>query len=138
MAPDFDVATIDDSQLSLVQLKGRRPLYLKFWLSTCPQCIVEMPHFVHTHEQYGDSIEVVAVNLAIDETMQAVNKAMSDHGLEMPVVFDESREMQSKFDVFGTPTHIVIDAQGRIIHVGHAADGALDAALKSVQREAHQ
>lgn len=105
-APDFDVATIDDARISLAALKGRKPVYLKFWLSTCPQCIAEMPHFVHSYDQYGDDMAFVAVNLAMDETMQTLEQAISDHGLGMPIVFDESREMQSKFGVYGTPTHI--------------------------------
>ena len=81
-------------------------------------------------------IEVVAINLAIDETMQSLNKALSDYGLEMPVVFDESGEMQSKFGVYGTPTHVVIDIHGRIVHFGNTADRALDAALECVHEKA--
>ena len=38
-APDFDVVAIDESRISLADMKGRKPVYLKFWLSTCPQCI---------------------------------------------------------------------------------------------------
>ena len=133
-APDFDVAAIDDSRVSLAELKGEKPVYLKFWLSTCPQCIAEMPHFVHNYEQYGDDLEFVAVNLAMDETMQTLEQALSDHGLEMAVVFDESREMQTKFEVYGTPTHIVIDTHGRIVHVSNVADEELDAVLDDVSQ----
>ncbi|MGI9224712.1 MAG: TlpA family protein disulfide reductase [Woeseiaceae bacterium] len=133
-APNFNVATIDNARVSLAELKGQKPLYLKFWLSSCPQCIAEMPHFVHSYEQYGDGIEIVAVNLAMDETMQTLEQALADHGLEMPVVFDESREMQTIFEVYGTPTHVVIDKHGRIVHVSNAADEALDAALDCVSR----
>ena len=135
-APDFDVAAVDDSRVSLAALKGDKPLYLKFWLSTCPQCIAEMPHFVHSFEQYGDRMEFVAVNLAMDETMQSVERAMSDHGLDMPVVFDESREMQTKFGVYGTPTHVVIDRNGRIVHRSNIADAELDTAIDCVSRDA--
>jgi len=136
-APDFDVATIDDSRVSLEELKVEKPVYLKFWLSTCPQCIAEMPHFVHTYEQYGNDIAFVAVNLAMDETMQTLKQALSDHGLEMAVVFDESRKMQTMFEVYGTPTHIVIDRHGRIVHVSNIADGELDMALDRVLSQAH-
>jgi peroxiredoxin len=136
-APDFDVATIDDSRVSLAELKGEKPVYLKFWLSTCPQCIAEMPHFVHSFEQHGDDMEFVAVNLAMDETMQSLEQALSEHRLEMAVVFDESREMQTIFEVYGTPTHIVIDTHGRIVHVSNVADEELDVALKRVLSQAH-
>jgi peroxiredoxin len=136
-APDFDVATFDDSRVSLAELKGEKPVYLKFWLSTCPQCIAEMPHFVHSFEQYGDEMEFVAVNLAMDQTVQTLEQALSDHGLEMAVVFDESRKMQTLFEVYGTPTHIVIDRHGRIVHVSNIADEELDMALDRVLSQAH-
>jgi peroxiredoxin len=133
-APDFDVTTIENTQISFAELKGKKPVYLKFWLSWCPTCIAEMPHFVHAYEQFGDGIEVIAVNLAIEEDMQTLRKTISDFGLEMPLVFDESGEMQSRFGVFGTPTHVVINVHGDIIHFGNAANQELDAALDCVYR----
>ncbi len=130
VAPDFAITTIDDVHIALQDLKGEKPVYLKFWLSTCPQCLAEMPHFVHTYEKYGDKLQIIAVNLAVDgDTPEVVRYAMREHGLEMPVVVDESGDMQSKFGVFGTPTHIVIDREGRIVHSGYKADDALDATL---------
>lgn len=136
-APNFDVTAIDDSRISLAELKGQKPVYLKFWLSTCPLCIAEMPHFVHSYEQHRDRMEFVAVNLAMDETMETLEQALSDHKLEMPVVFDESREMQTIFEVYGTPTHIVIDTHGRIVHVSNVANEELDAALANVLGNTH-
>lgn len=134
-APDFDVETIDSSRISFAELKGSKPLYLKFWLSSCPQCIAEMPHLVHSYEKYGDGIEIVAVNLAMDETMQTLKRTQSDFHLEMPIVFDDDGEMQRKFGVYGTPTHVVIDIDGRIVHFGNAANQELDAALDCVYRD---
>jgi peroxiredoxin len=130
-APDFEVLTIDNERIALEDLRGERPVYLKFWLSTCPQCLAEMPHFVHTYEKFGNELQVIAVNLAMDgDSPEVVRQAMAEHGLEMPVVVDESRDMQSMFDVFGTPTHIVIDREGYIVHTGYKADETLDATLE--------
>lgn len=130
VAPEFETVTIDDERIALQDLKGEKPVYLKFWLSTCPQCIAEMPHFVHAYEQYGDELQFVAVNLAMDgDTPNIVRRAMVEHGLEMPVVVDESSHMQSAFGIFGTPTHIVIDRQGRIVYSSNRADDELDATL---------
>lgn len=129
-APEFTTKTIDDQEIALADLRGEKPVYLKFWLSTCPQCIEEMPHFVHTYEQYGDSFQFIAVNLATDgDTTDIVRRAMLEHGLEMPMVFDDSGDLGTKFGVFGTPTHILIDQNGRIVHTSNAANEELDAKL---------
>ena len=130
IAPEFATVTIDDQRIALADLRGEKPVYLKFWLSTCPQCIAEMPHFVHTFDQYGESFQFIAVNLAMDgDTPEVVRHSMTEHGLEMPVVVDESGEMGSAFGVYGTPTHIVIDTDGRIVHSSNMADEALDETL---------
>ena len=67
--------------------------------------------------------------------MQTLEQAMSTHGLDMPVVFDESREMQTKFGVYGTPTHIVIDRNGRVVHRSNIANDKLDTAIDCVSRD---
>ena len=135
VAPQFDAASIDDEQLTLTELNGAGAVYLKFWLSTCPNCIAEMPHFAHNHEQYGDEIKFVAVNLATDgETQQIVRDAAEKYGLAMAHVFDEGGDLRRSFDVFATPTHVIIDRKGRIVHRSNVADEDLDKVLDDLYR----
>ncbi len=113
-------------------IKGdAKPMYLKFWATWCAACIAEMPHFVDAHERFGANIEFVAINVAINDSPERIERARSEYNLEMPIVFDQSGELWSKFDIFGTPTHVVIDASGEITYIGHAAGEALDQALES-------
>jgi peroxiredoxin len=132
-APFFEAVTIDNERIVSRELKGKRPLYIKFWLSSCPTCLAEMPHLVHTYEQYGDGVQFIAINLGVDgDTPEVVARTAADYGLDMPITVDESGEIQAQFGVFGTPTHIVVDRDGRIVHSGHKADEKLDAALDCV------
>ena len=130
VAPEISAMTIDNVRIALSDPASDRPVYLKFWLSTCPQCIAEMPHFVHTYELYGDDFQFVAVNLGLDgDTPEVVRSLMAEYELEMPMVVDDSGELRRVFGVGGTPTHVVIDRDGRIVHSGNAADDALDETL---------
>lgn len=134
-APFFEAVTIDNERIVSRELQGKVPLYIKFWLSTCPTCLAEMPHLVHSYEEYGDGMQLIAISLGVDgDTPAVVAQTASDYGLQMPVVVDESGEIQELFGVFGTPTHIVIDHDGRIVHTGYKADGTLNAALDCVYR----
>lgn len=132
-APDFEVVTLDQERIALSELRGNKPVYIKFWLTTCPQCIAEMPHFKETHERSGDEVQLIAINLGVDgDTPDVVRAAMAELGLEMPGVVDGQGHLQSKFGVIGTPTHVVIDVDGRVRHFGHKANEELDAVLAAI------
>ena len=133
-SPDFDVITLDTENISSAALKGDKPVYLKFWLTTCPQCMAEMPHFKEAHAHYGDDVQFIAVNLGVDgDTQDVVRDAMAELELGMPGVVDEEGHLQSAFGVVGTPTHVVIDRDGRVRHLGHKADEQLDEMLAEVR-----
>ncbi len=128
-SPQFDITSIDGQHIVSSELIERKAVYLKFWATWCVDCIEEMPHFVEAYQQYGDRIEFVAVNVAVNDTLERIGDTKTTHGIEMPIVFDDSGEMWSRFDVFGTPTHVVINVSGEIIHIGYEADEQLDRAL---------
>ena len=134
-SPEFNVTAVDGHQINLGDLNGKKPLYLKFWATWCVACLEEMPHFVTVHEHYGSRIEVVAVNVAFNDNLDRIQGVMLEYGLKMPIVFDENGEMWSKFEVLGTPTHIVIDVSGTIVHIGYTAKTELDRALSQVYQE---
>ena len=132
-APEFEAVTLDEERIALSEFKGDKPVYIKFWLTTCPQCMAEMPHFRETHERLGDAVQFIAINLGVDgDTPDVVQNAMAELHLKMPGVVDDTGHVQSLFGVIGTPTHVVIDRDGRVRHFGHKADEHLDAILAAV------
>lgn len=130
-SPPFDITAIDGQRITRSAAAEQKPIYLKFWATWCIACIEEMPHFNDAYDRFGDGIQFVAVNVAFNDSLDRIRGAQSEHELGMPVVYDESGEMWSKFDIFGTPTHVLIDRSGKTIHTGYAADEQLDKALAS-------
>lgn len=129
-SPHFEATAMSGRRIDPTLSRAAKPLYLKFWATWCVACIAEMPHFVDAHKRFGAGIEFIAINVAFNDTPERIERARSEFELEMPIVFDQSGELWSKFDIFGTPTHIVIDAAGKIIYISYAADEALDKALE--------
>jgi hypothetical protein len=50
----------------------------------------------------------------------------------MPVAIDSGGELAASFGVVVTPMHVLIDADGRIVYVGHEAGAQLDAELEKL------
>ena len=127
--PAAKLTTIDGQKIDLAALYGKRPVYLKFWATWCVPCREQMPGFEALYKKYGKRIAVVAINAGYSETEEGVRAYREKFGLHMPIVIDDG-SLAGKLNLRVTPQHIVIGADGRILHVGHLDDQELHAALE--------
>lgn len=125
----------DGKTVKLDNYRGVKPVYLKFWATWCQPCMKEMPHFQEAQEQYGNSIEIISINLGINDTMQDVREVISKFGLTMQTSFDESGNLAQAFRFVGSPYHLLLDKNLNLVHRGHKADEALDNKLALLSNE---
>src|SRR5690606_32355206 len=81
-AKDFH---LDDSyslfgggSVSLKEVIGKKPVYLKFWASWCLDCRRELPSLEQAYRTYGEEIAMFAVNLNINETEERSEEHTSE------------------------------------------------------------
>jgi peroxiredoxin len=127
--PAATLTSIDGQRIDLAALYGKQPVYLKFWATWCKPCNEQAPEFEKLYQQYGKRIAVVAVNTGYSETVADVRAFQAKYKLHMPVVIDDG-SLAGKLNLRVTPQHVIIDASGRIVHVGHLDDKALRDALE--------
>ncbi|WP_370980242.1 redoxin domain-containing protein [Agaribacterium sp. ZY112] len=125
-ALDISLYTLENKRLSLKDVAKGKPIYLKLWATWCKDCIAQMPHFEQTYRNVGQDIEVIAVNVGLNDSNSDIKDLMRRQSLTMPVLVDKHGELAQELDLLGTPLHILIDAQGRIVHKGYAADADID------------
>jgi peroxiredoxin len=128
-APKLLFNTIDGQTIELGSLYGKKAVYLKFWATWCTPCREQMPHFEHTYETSGPDLAVIAIDVGLGDSLEAIRTYRRQLGITMPIVFDEDGHLGAAFNLRVTPQHIVIGRDGRIQYVGHLADKRLDAAL---------
>jgi len=116
MAPNFTTTTLSGKQISLEQFKGKKAVWLVFWATWCPYCHKEIPALKELHKKYGDKVEIIAVNIGVNDSIERAKEYQKKYELPYDIIF--STEITQQYQVRGTPTQVVIDAQGRVVFKG--------------------
>jgi peroxiredoxin len=89
-------------------------VFLNFWASWCPTCVVEMPSMEKLHRRFKDKdFVMIAVNLR--ESDAQVKSFLEKFKLTFTTLLDSTGEVGSWFAVHALPTTFVLDKNGRII-----------------------
>ena len=107
-APDFSLPDLSGNLVQLSDFRGRQTLVL-FWRPSCSFCQRMLPHLLAWETQPSEGAPRLLV-VSTDSVQD--NQAM---GLRSPVVLDQAdRSIGRMFGATGTPTAVLVDADGRI------------------------
>ena len=101
----------DTFQRLLEQLKGT-PVVVNFWGEWCPPCREDMPRLVAAHEEFGDHVQFLGVDV-LDSRTQA-RKFMEEFGMTFPSVFDVPDAIKTPLGLFGQPVTAFFRADGSL------------------------
>jgi len=115
-ARDFTMQDMYGNDVRLSDFFGA-PIVLNFWTTWCPSCVAEIPYFTRLHEEFGNEVQILKVNLLDGqrETRAGVDAFLLAHGLEFPVFFDTSGEAARAYGVRFIPLTFFIGANGVIV-----------------------
>ena len=111
-APPVEFSTFAGDQVSLAALRGS-VVVLNFWASWCAPCRSEMPAFDAAARRYGDQ-GVVVVGLATKDSEAAARAFAAEIGVGYRLGFDQGDQIAATYQVYGLPSTLFIDRQGRI------------------------
>jgi thiol-disulfide isomerase/thioredoxin len=111
-----------------------------FSATWCTPCIEEAPNVLAMYNAYKDKgFDVLAISL--DDTEEAAQKYVKDHGIKWATLFPASEAERSwshplvrYYGVNGIPTAILVDQQGKAVHM-NARDAELRNELKRLLGE---
>jgi peroxiredoxin len=131
-APQFTARALEGAdQLSLADYRGKL-VYLDFWASWCPPCLVSLPELEALRKEYaGRGLEIVAVNL--DRDLEQARRFLKKHPVGYASASDPEGRIPRSFEVETMPTSFLIDQGGviRYVHEGFRK-GDLDALRKRI------
>jgi len=117
IAPDFQLANLDGSQVRLSDYRGRT-VVLVFWSSSCDVCKKQMPALAHLAREIGNDPRYVLTTVAVDDSPDTVRRILrertrSDH--PFPVALDpDSKVVMDRYGTKLFPETWIIDREGVI------------------------
>ena len=121
MAQNFSLKNLNGNVVHLENYRGK-VIFLNFWTTWCPACLVEMPSMEKLYKEFKDKDFII---LAVDmqEDSETVNKFKAKFKLSFPILLDTDGVVASYYGVNAIPATYLIDRAGNLYA---AALGARD------------
>lgn len=124
-ADEGGFATLSGEIVRPEDLEGKT-VYLKFWATWCPVCLIGMEDFEELAEEYADSqkvavYSVVAPGYYHEMDMEQFTDWATGQNLTFPIIFDQDGALNEKYGIQAYPTSVYLDGDQNLIevHVGH-------------------
>ncbi|CAN5671531.1 hypothetical protein BH20ACT1_BH20ACT1_10370 [soil metagenome] len=89
------------------------PLVVNFFASWCAPCVAEMPDFEAVHQEQGDQVAFIGVNLR--DQVGAARALVEQTGVTYDIVRDPAGDLASALGVVAMPSTLFVSAEGRVI-----------------------
>lgn len=123
-APDFTLPPLRSedgtADISLADFRGK-VVYVDFWASWCPPCLVSIPLLDELRNRLvaaGEPFEVLAIN--VDSDPADGIEFLLDEPVKYIALRDPAGTTPALYQVPGMPTSYLVDARGRVrlVHTG--------------------
>jgi cytochrome c biogenesis protein CcmG/thiol:disulfide interchange protein DsbE len=86
---------------------------VNFFASWCPPCVKEMPDFEAVHQELGDKVAFVGID--VRDSVSAAEDLVDRTGVTYTIGRDPSGEVFQSFDAVNMPTTFLISADGVVV-----------------------
>lgn len=116
IAPDFSVPTLDGKTFVLSENQGK-PTIILFMAYWCGNCIPEARALAQLQKEYGDRINIIALDIDTSSTAESLEQFKQAAGNGVYVwAFDPDFEVASSYQVNALDTTLILDAKGIIVY----------------------
>lgn len=130
--PDLNLQTLNKQPIALSQFTGK-PTVINLWATWCPPCRREMPVLLEAQKNHP-AVKFILINQGEDAA--TIEKYLQQHvqGLNN-VLLDPQGQTAEKTGMFGLPSTLFFDAQGKLIasHMGELTHASLNQKIKQIQ-----
>lgn len=128
VVPDDSFPLLDGGLGTFADFAGK-PVVVNFFASWCEPCKAELPDFAMVHDELGEQVTFVGVNVRDSE--DDARLLLEATGVDYTVARDPSGALAEAFGVINMPSTFILDAEGRVVssHPGVLTAGELRAEL---------
>lgn len=138
LAPDIVLKSLTGETIKLSDLRGQAVL-VNLWATWCPPCREEMPTLEEMYNEYKDQgLVVLGVNMTYQDDAQAVLPFVQKHGLNFPILLDETGKTGNAYQMKSLPSSFFINREGMITEVvigGPMAEALLRTRIEKILKQ---
>jgi thioredoxin-related protein len=125
---DVAMKNVDDSMVSLKQIKGEKGTLVIFSCNHCPYVKAWQDEMVAIGNTYStNGVGVVFINSndpdAAGDTFEAMQELASEKKYAFPYVVDATSDVAKKFGASKTPDVFLFNAEGKLVYKGAVSEG---------------
>jgi len=112
-AQDFTLADLNGRRVTLEDLRGK-VVFLNFWATWCPPCILEMPTMEKLHGEFGgNGLVILAVNFR--ESPERVKAFLNEQQLTFTTLLDPKGKVFELYQAWSLPTTTIVNKKGQAV-----------------------
>jgi thiol-disulfide isomerase/thioredoxin len=117
-APAVTLEDLEGNAVDLSALVRGKPAVIEFWATWCEQCEALQPEIDRVQARYGDRVQVVAVAVAVAQTVRRVKQHITEHDIGYPVLWDARGNAVRAYLAATTAIVVILDADGKVAYTG--------------------
>lgn len=129
LGSEAPAAAVEDLEGNPVQLldyvEEGRPTVIEFWATWCDLCEELQPELDRIRAEHGDDVGIVAVAVAVAQSVRRVRRHLEDHDPGYPFLWDAGGEAVRAYRAPTTSVVVILDADGRVAYTGSGGDQEL-------------
>ena len=110
--PDDRFSRLEGGVGSFADYRGK-PLVVNFFASWCAECVAEMPDFESVHQEVGDQVGFLGVNL--QDQVSDATALVERTGVTYDIARDPSGALAGALGVVGMPSTFFVSPEGEVI-----------------------
>ena len=131
-APDAALQDLEGNEVRLLDYARGKPTLIEFWASWCEQCEVLQPEIDRVQADFGDRVNVVAVAVAVAQSLRRVRRHAEAHASGYPFLWDADGEAVRAYSATTTSIVVILDAEGKVAYTGVGPDQDLVGAATKI------
>ena len=130
--PDAALEDLDGNVVQLLDYAAGKPTLIEFWAAWCEQCEGLQPEIDRVQADFGDRVNVVAVAVAVAQSLRRVRRHAEAHGAEYPYLWDADGAAVRAYSATTTSIVVILDAEGKVAYTGVGPDQDLVGAVTGI------
>jgi thiol-disulfide isomerase/thioredoxin len=117
-APAVTLEDLEGKPVNLQDLTRGKPAVIEFWATWCEQCEALQPEMDRVRQRFGDRVQVVAVAVAVAQTVRRVQQHLTQHDPGYPFLWDARGNAVRAFEAATTAIVVILDKDGKVAYTG--------------------